>query len=149
MIQRALSAVVAAMAAIFSVVACDPQPPAGPPVSGKPRPSQSPSGIAWQRRMTGPTGLRVLADGLLIDVDSSTMASRDVTDRLLPVNGPPIFLVRAGTEQVGAVRVERATLLAHPIFATWRPGDAQIAVRSPNPVPGETFKRGIASIFAW
>jgi hypothetical protein len=35
------------------------------------------------------------------------------------------------------------------IFATWRPGDAQIEVRADNPVPGDTFEQGFGGIFAW
>jgi hypothetical protein len=36
-----------------------------------------------------------------------------------------------------------------PIFATWRPGDAQLAVRAENPVPKDTFNQGFGHIFAW
>jgi hypothetical protein len=36
-----------------------------------------------------------------------------------------------------------------PVFAAWRPGDAQIAVRADNPVPEDTFNQGFGNIFAW
>lgn len=35
------------------------------------------------------------------------------------------------------------------IFATWRPGDSQIAVRAENPVPQDAIDEGFGPIFGW
>jgi hypothetical protein len=55
-----------------------------------------------------PTGLWVLIDGRLVDVDAGAVLPRDVWERLQPVAGSPISVVRSHTDQVGPARIEPA-----------------------------------------
>jgi hypothetical protein len=106
---------VAALAAaiVFSVTGCGRDVPASAPTASPQGASSVPANASWWTAMARPTGLRVLIDGRLIDVDAGIVAPREVSERLLPVAGPPIFIVRSDTGLVGPARLGPAKAVGH------------------------------------
>jgi hypothetical protein len=66
----------------------------------------------------------------------------------MPVGGALKYAAETWSSDGRLVMVGRYTDDT-PIFATWRPGDARLAVRAENPVPDDTFEQGFGHIFAW
>jgi hypothetical protein len=66
----------------------------------------------------------------------------------MPVGGALKFAAETWSSDGRLVMVGRYSEDT-PIFATWRPGDAQLAVRAENPVPKDTFDQGFGHILAW
>lgn len=92
----------------ISVIGYDRLAPQPVPTASPQGPSTASASAPWQTPMTAPTGLRILVGGRLVDVDSGTVSPREVSERLLPVSGPPIFVTRSHREQLGPAAVEPA-----------------------------------------